>query len=96
MVNTDTRNYNFVNHYIDAVTALLNARYDLKKLREQITAIGADQVLTDTAFVGTTGHVSAGDFEPAMTALDAMEEVLIDKATHLPTANLTALVKFLR
>ena len=95
-VDVSTRNRLIVMQYIDAATALLNARHRLKGLRESIEAHGAESVLTVEAFEGGNAQIDADDFPPFLAAVDALEELLVDPATGLPTDHLKALIKFQR
>jgi acetylglutamate synthase len=95
-VDTSQRNRLIVMKYLDAATTLLKARLQLKGLREAIEAHGADQVLTMDVFDGVNAQVQASDFPPFLAAMDALEALLVDPATGLPTDHLKAIMKFQR
>ncbi len=95
-VDTSARNRLIVMKYLDAATALLKSRLQLKGLREAIQAHGADNVLTMDVFDGVNSQVEPADFTPFLAAMDALEALLVDPATGLPTDHLKAIMKFQR
>lgn len=95
-VDTSARNRLIVMKYLDAATSLLKARLQLKGLREAIQSHGAENVLTPDVFDGINAQVEAADFTPFLTAMDALEALLVDPATGQPTDYLKAIMKFQR
>jgi phytoene/squalene synthetase len=86
----------FLSQYRAAVNQVLDGRDALKAFRERAAAQGLPAALVPAAFAGTNADLQGSDLSDAFKAMDTIEAVLTDPATHAPTPALIALLKFRR
>jgi|GEM_PF-6432063 len=87
---------NFLTNYRSAVNNLLDARAELKQLRELAATQGYPEKFVVEAFAGTNADLESAALTAIFGAVDQLEMVLTDFSTvpPRPTATLAALNRF--
>lgn len=95
----NSQHQNFISAYAMAVNNLLNARAQLKALREQYSSLGygaGATALTTDDFAGANAYLSPAAITAALATMDQLEALLTNFAVTppAPTSALQSLLAF--